>query len=442
MIVEYSQPNIAKKMHVGHMRTTIIGAALANAGAQIVSYIPNNAYLVQLSADGAARLRGNAEVAAVLPFEPYFKLQASLLGLAVAQKPLPPGQVLTLGLFDLSANQTLTQIENLGGVILASDRSPFGPIVRVRPPADWIALAQLPGVQRVEPATRRVVANDLARVTMGITTDYYATNANWRGLSGTNVVVEVNDTGIDASHPDFSTTGYAGAPGANPPTRVSGDTANSVVDTDGHGTFVAGEIAGARTAIAELGPRLDALGARIDALQRSAATTDQLAAARAEQAATTALLAATNDKIAAASEKISQAGKQVGDLADRVNTPRARVQALIDGFAIYFDGLKPSPRPGMDERLDALAAALKDTGLGIRIVGHTDETGSRTRNQEISKKRADAAADLLADRGVARDKIVTVGRAYEAPAQSMARGVGELNRRAVFELPYEGEVSP
>ena len=219
-------------------------AALANAGAQIVSYIPNNAYLVQLSADGAARLRGNAEVAAVLPFEPYFKLQASLLGLAVAQKPLPPGQVLTLGLFDLSANQTLTQIENLGGVILASDRSPFGPIVRVRPPADWIALAQLPGVQRVEPATRRVVANDLARVTMGITTDYYATNANWRGLSGTNVVVEVNDTGIDASHPDFSTTGYAGAPGANPPTRVSGDTANSVVDTDGHGTHVAGIIAG------------------------------------------------------------------------------------------------------------------------------------------------------------------------------------------------------
>ncbi len=30
VIVEYSQPNIAKKMHVGHLRTTIIGDAIAN----------------------------------------------------------------------------------------------------------------------------------------------------------------------------------------------------------------------------------------------------------------------------------------------------------------------------------------------------------------------------------------------------------------------------
>jgi subtilisin-like proprotein convertase family protein/subtilisin family serine protease len=205
-------------------------AALVAAGGHIISYIPNNAYLVQLSGAGAGTLSGSSQVQAVLPYEPYYKLQSSLLGQAVAQEPLPEGQVLTIGLFASGADVTVQQIEKLGGKILASDRSPFGPVVRVRPATDWLALAQLPGVLRVEPATRRQLANDLARVTMGISVDT-VTNANWRNLTGANVIVDVNDSGIDATHPDL--TG-----------RVTGDNASSLTDTDGHGTHVAGIIAG------------------------------------------------------------------------------------------------------------------------------------------------------------------------------------------------------
>ena len=219
-------------------------ALLAAAGAQIVSYIPNNAYLVQLTSSGAAALAGDAQVQAVLPFEPYYKIQASLLGLAVSQKPLPPGQVLTLGLYAAGADDTLAQIVQMGGAILALDRSPFGPVVRVRPPTDWIALAQLPGVERVEPATRRELANDLARVALGIATNtVVAATTDWLGLSGKNVMVEVNDTGIDPGHPDFTQSGTAGG-GPSGPTRVFGDTATSLYDTAGHGTHVAGVIAG------------------------------------------------------------------------------------------------------------------------------------------------------------------------------------------------------
>ena len=107
----------------------------------------------------------------MLPYEPYYKIQSSLLGLAVEQKPLPAGAVLNLGLFADGAAQTMTQIEKLGGKILARDRSPFGPVVRVQPPADWTALAALPGVQIVEPYHPRVPANDLSRVTVGVSTD-------------------------------------------------------------------------------------------------------------------------------------------------------------------------------------------------------------------------------------------------------------------------------
>ena len=229
-------------------------AMLAQAGATIVSYIPNNAYLVRISQGSANGLAGNPLTQAVIPYEPYYKMSSSmpvtvkqkssswtpteahrvaeptLLDLAMNQKPLPAGTYLTLGLFSDSPAVTVAQIEKLGGQILAQDRSPFGPIVRVRPPMDWITLAQLPGVQRVEPYHQRVHANDLSRVTVGVSTNTTTTD-NYMGLTGKNVTVEVNDTGIDANHPDLKPRVIGGAP-------------QSLVDTNGHGTHVAGIIAG------------------------------------------------------------------------------------------------------------------------------------------------------------------------------------------------------
>ena len=63
------------------------------------------------------------------------------------------------------------------------------------------------------------------------------TTTNYMNLSGSNVLVEVNDSGIDATHPDFSANHTVQV-------RVIGDSALSLVDTNGHGTHVAGIIAG------------------------------------------------------------------------------------------------------------------------------------------------------------------------------------------------------
>ncbi len=216
---------------------------LSWAGAQVISYIPNNAYLVRISASGAGSLAGSPLVQAVLPYEPYYKVQTSLLQLAVDQKPLPGGTVLTLGLFANTAAATEAQIESMGGTVVGRDRSPFGPILRVKPPVDWIALAQLSGVQIVEVANRRRAANDLSRVNLGISVDT-VTNANYLNLSGSNVVVEVNDSGIDATHPDFTLGGSPATGQGGAPIRVIGDSPLSLVDTNGHGTHVAGIIAG------------------------------------------------------------------------------------------------------------------------------------------------------------------------------------------------------
>jgi subtilisin-like proprotein convertase family protein len=234
-------------------------AMLAAAGAEIVSYIPNDAYLVRAPAGVANGLAGNPLTQAVISYEPYYKISSSmpvtvkqklssaapmennraagpsLLVLAVKQAPLSAGTCLTLGLFSDGAAATVAQIEKLGGQIVGRDKSPFGPVVRVRPPADWVALAVLPGVQIVEPYHPRIHANDLSRATNGVATDTQAPT-NYMNLSGSNVLVQVNDSGIDATHPDFGT-------GGGLPVRVVGNPAN-LVDAAGHGTHVAGIIAG------------------------------------------------------------------------------------------------------------------------------------------------------------------------------------------------------
>ncbi len=206
-------------------------ARLQAAGAVIVSYIPNNAFLVRGPASVAEQLKAAPETQAVLPYEPYYKLKPSLLKLAVAEDRLPDNSALNVLLFADARETTRAELEKMGARIVGDEeRSPFGPVLRVFPPANKLsALARLPGVQEVEWALPRAPANDFSRVRIGVATDPVATN-NYLGLSGSNVLVNINDSGVDASHPDLSP-------------RVLGDTTNTLVDPDGHGTHVAGIIA-------------------------------------------------------------------------------------------------------------------------------------------------------------------------------------------------------
>src|ERR1019366_7089641 len=102
-------------------------AMLADAGAQIVSYIPNDAYLVTVSADGADEIM--AKGFPVIRYEPYYKVSASLM--QWIGKELPAGAPLNVEMFPGKETDTLAEIQKLGGTILSQD----GDIVRIQPPA-------------------------------------------------------------------------------------------------------------------------------------------------------------------------------------------------------------------------------------------------------------------------------------------------------------------
>jgi subtilisin-like proprotein convertase family protein len=213
------------------------------AGAEIVSYIPNNAYLVRASRSVASQIEADPQTQAVLPYEPYFKLKPPLLSMAVGSQPLPENSVVHTLLFDGEHRAVDDELEKLGLEIVAEEQSPFGPVLSLRnagipvgqsspfgPSNILAALASIPGVQQLELAHPRVFANDLVRARIAVAASSTAIT-NYFNLTGTNVLINVNDSGVDASHPDLTN-------------RVISDLPIAVVDTNGHGTHVAGIIAG------------------------------------------------------------------------------------------------------------------------------------------------------------------------------------------------------
>jgi subtilisin-like proprotein convertase family protein len=205
--------------------------SLTHSGAKVVAYVPNNAYLVRASANVAAQLKALPATQAVLPFEPYYKLDQTLLGALLDNKPLPEDGVFYVVGFPGENAQLQQALSDAHSLILATDRSPFGPVFLVKPIDSQIArLAQLPEVQSIEVRRGRAFANDLSRVRTAVTPDPLTTT-NYLDLTGDNVLVNMNDSGVDSSHP-----GLVG--------RVSAADPAYLQDSHGHGTHVAGTIAG------------------------------------------------------------------------------------------------------------------------------------------------------------------------------------------------------
>ena len=116
---------------------------------------------------------------------------------------------------------------------------------------------------------------------------------------------------------------------------------------------------------------------------------------------------------------------------DVVQTQDNQIKAQIPADA-GFDTGRASIKPQLASVLDKFAAGMKEhSATQIRVIGHTDSTGSDTINNPLSVERAAATRDYLVARGVPFNRIAIDGRGSKEPVASNDNTSGRSQNRRV-----------
>ena len=111
--------------------------------------------------------------------------------------------------------------------------------------------------------------------------------------------------------------------------------------------------------------------------------------------------------------------------------PEAVEPPLVRIENVLFDFDRATLRPEADAILAPVLEMLqRDPSLSVDIEGHADWMGSDAYNIRLSQRRAQAVVDWLVAHGIARERLVAVGKGEREPIASNDTAEGrQLNRR-------------
>lgn len=124
---------------------------------------------------------------------------------------------------------------------------------------------------------------------------------------------------------------------------------------------------------------------------------------------------------------MEQATQGTGIGVARTNNNELKVNVPSD---ISFDTGSADIKPELRHVLDQFAQGL-DRSMQVRVVGHTDSTGSDAINDPLSVQRAEAVKHYLEDRGVPASRIAAVGRGSHEPVADNGTAEGRAHNRRV-----------
>ena len=129
------------------------------------------------------------------------------------------------------------------------------------------------------------------------------------------------------------------------------------------------------------------------------------------------------DKRAALAQSTQGTGIEVARTSDnqlKVNVPSD----------VSFDTGRSDIKPQMRQVLDQFAQGV-DATMQVRVVGHTDSTGSDAINDPLSVARAESVRSYLQSRGIAGNRVAAIGRGEHEPIADNSTEAGRAKNRRV-----------
>jgi outer membrane protein OmpA-like peptidoglycan-associated protein len=119
---------------------------------------------------------------------------------------------------------------------------------------------------------------------------------------------------------------------------------------------------------------------------------------------------------------------------------QAELDRLLAGGHVDFEGGTDRLRPDAAPLLDAVAEQLASApGLELEVEGHTDSHGDASANRRLSQRRAEAVKLYLASKGIAQERVHTLGSGSTRPlVRARTPDADQLNRRIEFRVLAPG----
>lgn len=219
---------------------------LVEAGAKILTYVPDYAFIVRVDATALTTVQSLENFRWVGEYEPYFRLSPELIESYIQTAVSEPLDLVILLPPDVDETAVIQAISDWGGAVTAQTATHWTITLRATLNSDQLAaLAILPDVQWIEQDHPAQLFNSRAGEVTNVETvwDSY-------GLYGEGQVIAVADSGFDqgsstvgSMHPDFE-DGSGGSRVLHIyDTALDANLADDAV-VSGHGTHVSGTVLG------------------------------------------------------------------------------------------------------------------------------------------------------------------------------------------------------